>query len=53
MSQSGHGNMLVQALRALVITILKIIALLFAWCCKLIGKGFIFISDLTFKLTDK
>lgn len=53
MSQPNQGNMLLQAFRTLGIAFLKVIALIFAWCCKLIGLGFIKLSELTFKLTEK
>ncbi len=53
MSQHNQGNTLLHALWILVIAILKVIALVFAWCCKIIGLVFIKISELTFKLTEK
>jgi len=53
MNNSHTGNMLLQALRSLVIAILKVLALIFAWCCKIIGNILIKISELTFKLIGK
>jgi hypothetical protein len=53
MSQSGHGNMLLQALKTLGVAILKLIAILFAWCLKIIGLAFTKLSELIFKLADK
>jgi hypothetical protein len=52
-NQSGHGNLLLKALKTLGIAILRVIALLFAWCCKIIGFVFTKLSELTFKLADK
>ena len=53
MSQSDHRNMLLRALRTLGIAILKFIAIVFAWCLKIIGLAFTKLSELTFKLAEK
>ena len=53
MGNSSHGNMLLQALRTLGLAVIKVIALLIAWTCKLFGLLFIKLSELTFKLSEK
>ena len=53
MGQASHGNMLLQALRTLAIAILKVLALCFAWVCKICGWVFIKLSEITFKLSEK
>jgi hypothetical protein len=53
MSSSSPGNMFLQALKTLAIAILKVFAIVFAWCLKIIGLGFIKLSEMTFKLAEK
>lgn len=53
MSQGNHGNMLLQALKALGLAIVKVFIIAFAWCLKIVGLVFSKLSELTFKLAEK
>jgi hypothetical protein len=45
--------MLLQAFRTLCIALLKMVAILFAWFCKIYGWLFVKLSELIFKLVEK
>lgn len=53
MSTQSIGGTLLSALRSLLILILKIIAMVFAWVCKLSGTILLWIGDRTFKIIEK
>lgn len=46
MNNQPAGNMLMQALKKLLGAILKVIALVFAWLCELLGKILFKISEI-------
>ena len=52
MSQASHGNMFLQAFKTLGIAILKLLALCFAWACKIFGWAFIKLSEIIFKMAE-
>jgi hypothetical protein len=45
--------MAIQAFKALLIALLKLLAICFAWCCKIIGIIFLKISEITLKFVSK
>ena len=53
MSNNPIGFSLLHALRALFLLLLKICALVFAWCCKIIGTILIKLGEFTFKVVEK
>ena len=53
MSQSSHGNMLLQGLRGLAVAILKVSALLIGWLFKILALLFTWASEVTFKLSER
>lgn len=46
MNNQSAGTMLQQAIKALCTTAVKIIFLVFAWCCELAGKVLFKISEM-------
>ena len=52
MSQASHGNVFLQAIKTVGVAILKLLALCFAWFCKICGWVFLKLSELIFKLAE-
>jgi hypothetical protein len=53
MEKESPGGLILRLMKSVCIGFVKLVAVLLAWLCKIIGCALLKISELTFKLVEK